>query len=143
MRHILRQALILCVLTYTLAGCRGIVPLPADAATPATSSTSQTPASVHTSSIVLTSSSSVSALGTTFVFTATVTPSSSTGQVTFKDSDIVLGDASLVAGVAAFRTSGLAPGAHSITAVYGGDSSDQGSASAALNLVVAPPAVQV
>jgi len=139
MRHILRQALILCVLTYTLAGCRGIVPLPADAATPATtSSTSQTPASVHTSSIVLTSSSSVSALGTTFVFTATVTPSSSTGQVTFKDSDIVLGDASLIAGVAAFRTSGLAPGAHSITAVYGGDSSDQGSASAALNLVVAP-----
>lgn len=81
------------------------------------------------------------------VFTATVavlSPGSGTptGKVTFKDGTTVLGTGSLalVKGIptATFTTSSLAVGTHPITAVYGGDARNQGSASPARSLKVSP-----
>ncbi|HVI06756.1 MAG TPA: FG-GAP-like repeat-containing protein [Candidatus Binatia bacterium] len=72
-------------------------------------------------------------------FTATVSPQTSgtpTGTVTFMDGSTQIGSGSLTAGVATFSTSSLAAGAHSITAVYGGDSNFTGSTSSASSLTV-------
>ncbi len=54
-------------------------------------------------------------------FTATVSPSSATGNVTFSDGSSALGTAALNGGVATFSTSSLSVGAHSITAAYAGN----------------------
>jgi hypothetical protein len=67
--------------------------------------------------------------------TATVTSSGSgtpTGTVTFEDGTNDLGSAPLNSGQAVFNTSALSLGAHSITAIYSGDSNFTGSTSGAL-----------
>ena len=75
-------------------------------------------------------------VGTKVTFTATVAPSASTGNVTFNDGPTPLGTAALSAGVATFSTSTLTVGSHSITAVYGGDSTHSASTSAAVVEVI-------
>jgi sugar lactone lactonase YvrE len=77
---------------------------------------------------VLKSSANPSALGSSVTFTATVTASSGgsvppDGTVTFLDGATALGPAVALSagGTATLTTSTLAEGAHSITAVYGGD----------------------
>jgi hypothetical protein len=78
--------------------------------------------------------------GTPITFTATVTPASGpvpTGTVTFSDGATVIGSGTLTAsGQAVFTTSSLAVGTHSITAAYGGSTTDTGSTSAALSVMV-------
>jgi hypothetical protein len=76
--------------------------------------------------------------GQPVTFTAGVVGSGGTptGTVTFKDGSNTLGTATLSSGQAIFVISSLAQGAHSITAVYGGDANFQGSISAAVNQVV-------
>jgi len=71
-------------------------------------------------------------------FTAIVSGSGvPTGAVTFMDGTTTLGSASLdPGGQATLTTSSLAVGTHSITAVYGGDGSFNGSTSPALSQVV-------
>ena len=70
-------------------------------------------------------------------FTATVSPSTASGTVQFKDGAGDLGSpVDLAGGVATFQTSSLSVGSHSITAVYGGDASLAGSTSAAVTQVV-------
>ncbi|HEY6392594.1 MAG TPA: Ig-like domain repeat protein, partial [Bryobacteraceae bacterium] len=64
---------------------------------------------------------------------ATVTPATATGTVQFLDGTTVLGTGTLSNGSASFATSALTQGAHSITAVYGGDASNAGSTSAAIS----------
>jgi len=64
---------------------------------------------------------------------ATVTPANATGTVQFLDGTTVLGTGTLSNGSASFATSALTQGAHSITAVYGGDASNAGSTSAAIS----------
>jgi hypothetical protein len=77
------------------------------------------------SATTLISSLNPSALGQAVTFTATVKPASGTvtptGTVTFNDGATVLGPGTLSGGTATFTTSGLGAGAHSITAIYGGD----------------------
>ncbi len=91
------------------------------------------------------SSVNPSVLGQSVTFTATVSaapPGSGTptGTVTFEDGTAVLGSAILDStGTAAFSTSVLSAGSHSITAVYGGDSTFATGTSAALTQVVNPP----
>ena len=89
----------------------------------------------------LVSSQNPSAIGQSVTFTATVTvpPGGGNvppdGTVLFYDGAAILGATTLSAsGVATFTTSTLTNGAHSITAVYGGDSNNQitGSTSAVL-----------
>jgi hypothetical protein len=84
------------------------------------------------SSITVSSSTNPAPVSATVTFTAVVTPSAATGTVTFMDGSTSLGTGSLSAGTAAFSTSGLAAGSHSITAVYGGSSTDVGSTSSVL-----------
>ena len=96
-------------------------------------------------STTLTSSSNPSITGQSVTFTAAVTVTTTcscavpTGIVTFKDGSATMGTGTLAAGSATFGTSTLSIGSHPFTAVYGGDSVDAGSTSAALTQVVNPP----
>jgi len=74
--------------------------------------------------------------------TATITPASAgytapAGVVTFKDGATTLGVATISGTTAIYTTSILAPGSHSLTAIYGGDANWTGSTSAAATETVA------
>jgi hypothetical protein len=74
--------------------------------------------------ITVTSSLDPSTPGSKVTFTAAVksgTTGTPAGTVTFKDGTVTLGSATLNAGKAAFATTALAKGVHTITAVYGGN----------------------
>jgi hypothetical protein len=95
----------------------------------------------HATSVAVASSLNPSTVGQSVTFTATVSSASGipTGNVTFYDGTTVLGMGSLnTAGQAAFPTSSLSEGTHSITAVYGGDSNFATSTSTALTQTVNP-----
>ena len=91
------------------------------------------------SSTAVVSSVNPSAFGQSVTFTATVTGSGGTptGSVTFKDGATTLGSGTLNgSGQTTFSTGALTAGSHSITAVYGGDSTFGGSTSPALTQTV-------
>jgi hypothetical protein len=95
-----------------------------------------------TSSTGLDSSQNPSAPGQSVTFTATVSGSSPTGTVEFKDgSSDITGCAAraLSSGTANCTTGDLSAGSHSITALYGGDSANTGSSSTTLMQTVAAP----
>lgn len=69
---------------------------------------------------------------------AAVTPASATGTVQFLDGATVLGTVPVVSGAASIVVSNLAGGAHSLKAVYSGDSTYNGAASAAIAHTVNP-----
>jgi len=71
-----------------------------------------------------------SAYGAAVTLTATVSPSSATGIVTFYDGTTVLGVGTLTSGVATLSTTTLPAGTTSLLAFYGGDSTYAASASA-------------
>jgi hypothetical protein len=79
------------------------------------------------------SSLNPSTLGDSVIFTATVTPSTATGTVTFMDGTTALGTDTLSGGTATFTTSALTGGVHSITAEFGGDTNFSVSSSLALS----------
>ncbi len=85
-----------------------------------------------TTATTLGSSANPSNPGQSVTLTATVTPSTATGTVTFYDGATSLGTGTLSAGSSTFATSALASGAHSLTAVYGGDGNNTASTSSAL-----------
>ena len=72
-------------------------------------------------SLTLTSSLNPAVSGQSVTFTAAVTPSAATGTVQFKDGAAILGTVTVSGGTAAFATSALAAGSHSVTVVYSGD----------------------
>jgi plastocyanin len=75
--------------------------------------------------------------GQSVTFTATVTGTSPTGTVTFKDGSAVLGDqVKLSSGSASFNTAALTVGSHSIVATYSGDVNNAASISAAVKETV-------
>ena len=69
--------------------------------------------------VALQSSPNSAVFGAPVTLTATVTPSSSTGKVTFYDGVAILGVASLSNGQAVFTTKLLNAGAHTLRAYYG------------------------
>lgn len=77
-----------------------------------------------------------SIVGSPVTFTATVTSSGATGNVSFFDGATLLGSAPLSGTTATFTTSALSVGDHSITAVYGGDANSAASTSAAITQTV-------
>ena len=79
----------------------------------------------------LSSSQSPSSFGQPVKFTAKVTGLSPSGSVTYLDGGMLIGTGTLAAGMASFTISSLAVGSHSMTAQYGGDSSNAASTSAA------------
>jgi hypothetical protein len=99
--------------------------------------------SIASTSTSLISSPNPSNSGQTVNFAATVTGQYGgpvTGTVTFKrGTNTVLGTAALVNGSATLPLSTLGVGPHSVTAVYGGDANDAGSASAAITQNVVVP----
>jgi uncharacterized protein (TIGR03437 family) len=88
------------------------------------------------STISLSSSVNPSTFGQNVVLTATVSPSTATGTVTFKDGANTLATISLANGAAAFSTASLSVSAHSLTTTYSGDSGNAGSTSSTLVQVV-------
>jgi len=83
------------------------------------------------------SSLNPSNVGQSVTFTATVTGTTPTGTVQFKDGAANLGaPVALAGGTATFSTSSLGAGTHSITAVYSGDADDATSTSPAISQVV-------
>ena len=80
----------------------------------------------------LTSSASPVVYGHTVTLTATVTPSTATGKVTFYDGTTVLGTTTITSGQAVFTTTLLASGVRSLRAYYVGDTNDTFSMSTAL-----------
>ncbi len=102
-----------------------------------------------TSTTAVTSSLNPSGQGQSVTFTGTVSgPSGNlivpTGTLTFMDGASTLGTGTLNAsGQATYSTSSLTAGTHSITAVYGGDSTFAGSTSSALTQTVNAPGYTV
>ena len=88
---------------------------------------STTPTGPSGTTVSLTSSLNPSVPGQSVTFTATVTPSTATGTVSFLDGSATLSSQTLNNGVATFSTSNLAAGVHGIKAVYSGDNSNVGS----------------
>jgi uncharacterized protein (TIGR03437 family) len=85
------------------------------------------------SSLTLTVSSNPTAYGQPVTLSATVTPSSANGAVTFFDGATPLGISTLSSGVATFAARGLAAGGHSFWAYYAGNSSFAPAKSAAVS----------
>ncbi len=86
----------------------------------------------RSTSTTLSSSPNPSTSGQNVTFTATVTANvgTPTGSVTFNDGPNTVGTVNLDAsGHATFTTSSLTVGSHSITAVYSGDATHDGSSS--------------
>jgi hypothetical protein len=86
--------------------------------------------------IAVASSANPSTYGSSVKFTATVTPSGATLNVTFSDGSTMLGTGTLSGGKATFNTSTLIAGSHSITASYGGDPNYNSSTSLKLSQTV-------
>ncbi|AEG92353.1 Ig-like domain repeat protein [Ramlibacter tataouinensis] len=84
----------------------------------------------------LTSSLNPSTYPQNVTLTATVTGSSPTGSITFKDGAATLGSSTLAGGVATFSTTALVAGSHSLTAVYAGDANHLTSTSGAVTQTV-------
>src|SRR5277367_2977621 len=106
--------------------------------TPATSSPAATTTSVSASPTQATS-------GQAITFTAAVAPKSGsgvpTGTVAFSDGSTKIGSVSLnSAGSAAFDTSGLAVGTHSISGAYSGDANFAASTSSPVSVTISAPA---
>jgi len=72
-----------------------------------------------------------SIFGQLVTLTATVSPSSASGTVTFLDGGVTLGTGVLAGGIATFSTSNLAAGAHSMSASYSGNSNYNSSTTSA------------
>jgi hypothetical protein len=101
-----------------------------------TSSTLTQTVNKVSTTVTLSSSANPSTYGSSVKFTATVTPSTCTGTVTFFDGSTSLGTGALSSGKATFSTSTLTAGSHSITASYGGDSNCNTSTSSVLTQTV-------
>lgn len=91
-------------------------------------------------STTLTASATSAVSGTSLTFTAAVAETSGTatptGTVTFMDGATTLGTGTLASGKSTYSTASLAVGTHSITAAYGGDSSNAASTSSAVSVVI-------
>jgi hypothetical protein len=79
-------------------------------------------APVTATTTVLTSSAAPSAFGASLTLTATVSPSTATGRVTFYDGEIVLETSAVTSGVATLTTRLLPSGTQSLRAYYQGNS---------------------
>ena len=104
------------------------------------SSTTNFTVSVTNTATTVASSADPSVFGQAVTFTATVssaTPGTPTGTVTFMDGAVTLGTGMLDGNAqATLTTTALGLGSHNITAVYGGDSTFNGSTSAAITQAV-------
>jgi Bacterial Ig-like domain (group 3)/IPTL-CTERM motif len=125
-------------LAFAVPAGQGVITSTATSPAGDTSEFSQCSAAVQgATSTALASSRNPSTVGQSITFTATVTGSTPTGTVQFKDGAANLGSpVALSGGVATLATSALMQGSHLITAVYGGDANNVTSTSPVVNQVV-------
>jgi large repetitive protein len=102
-------------------------------ATSTSNAVTQTVQNGTVTSLSLSAGANPSTAGQSLTFKATVTPSAAAGTITFFDGVTQIGQGTLSGGTASLTTSALTAGAHSLTAVYGGDANDGGSTSTALS----------
>ena len=110
-----------------------------DSSNAASTSTALTQIVKQPTNLTLVSSLNPSVVSNSVTFTASLTGTTGTpgGTVTFSDGSTTLGIAQVSGGgSASFSTSALAPGGHSITASYSGDTNNLTSTSAALTQTV-------
>jgi hypothetical protein len=97
------------------------------------------PATVGTTTTLI-GSPNFAAVGQAVTLTATVVEVGGsgvpTGTVTFYDGTTSLGAGTLSSGIATYSASSLAVGTHSLTAAYGGDSSNAASTSSAVTITI-------
>ncbi len=84
----------------------------------------------------LTSSATTATTGASVTLTAKVVNASATGTVTFYDGTTELGTGTLTSGTATYTTTSLGEGSHSLTAIYGGDTTFHTSTSAAVTVII-------
>ena len=99
-----------------------------------TSSAVAVTAQATATTTALSASNTSPAAGASVTLTATMTPSAATGTVTFVDNGTAIGTGTLSGGVATYIVNGIAAGAHSYTATYGGNSSYAASTSSAVTV---------
>jgi hypothetical protein len=118
-------------MSFMLVGCGGS----------SNSTTTTTTTTKSSTSSAVTSSAATVLVGQPLTLTATVSAASGTptGTVTFLDGATTLGTGTLSNGTAAYQTSTMAAGVHSITISYGGDSSFNSSTSSAYSQTVDNP----
>jgi len=87
-----------------------------------TSSTLTQTVTQAASSTALASSLNPSTYGNSITLTGTVTPSTATGTLTFKDGSTTIGTATIGHGSGSLAIATLRAGSHSLTVVYGGNS---------------------
>jgi uncharacterized repeat protein (TIGR01451 family) len=91
---------------------------------------------VQRATLALASFANPATAGQSITLTATVTPASATGTVSFLDGTTMIGSATLTSGVATLSTNQLAAGSHSLTAQYAGDAMDLAATSPAVAQIV-------
>jgi Glycoside hydrolase family 44/Bacterial Ig-like domain (group 3) len=104
-------------------------------------------APLEATAVTLTANPTTAVSGQTITLSANVAPASGTsiptGTVTFQDGSTAIGSSPLAAGSGTLAVSTLSVGAHSLSAVYGGDTADSPSTSKAVSVTItaasAPP----
>lgn len=91
---------------------------------------------LHPTTTALVSSLNPAYVGQSVMLTATVSPTTATGTVTFYDGATALGTSAVTAGTATLTPAAWTVGVHPLSAVYSGDASDAGSTSATLNQTI-------
>jgi RHS repeat-associated protein len=127
--------------SFTTTGSHSLSAVYAGNTTYATSTSAAKAQTVNAkvaSTTVLTSSVNPTIIGQASTLTATVSGTSPSGSVTFKDGATTLGTGTLSSGVASWAGSFATAGAHSLTAVYAGDTANNTSTSSALSQTVDP-----
>jgi hypothetical protein len=106
--------------------------------TPSTSAALNLTVGQGTTSVSVVANPNPALWGSSLTLTATVSPSTATGTVTFSDESGVLGTGTLSGGVATLLAGSVAlgPGGHQVTASYGGDASDAPATSPAVQFNV-------
>jgi hypothetical protein len=96
-------------------------------------------AQLPSTAVALVASPTTAASGQAISLTASVTPVSATGTVSFKDGSSTIGSATLASGNGTLSVSTLSVGTHSLTAAYSGDSADSAASSNTVTVTITAP----
>jgi hypothetical protein len=97
-------------------------------------------AQLQSTAVALVASPATAVSGQAISLTASVTPASATGTISFNDGSSTIGSATLASGKGALSVSTLSVGTHSLTAAYSGDSADSPASSNTVTVTITAPA---
>jgi hypothetical protein len=96
-------------------------------------------AQLPSTAVTLVASPASAVSGQAISLTASVTPASATGTISFTDGSAAVGSATLTSGKGTLSVSTLAAGTHSLTAAYGGDAADSPGSSNTVTVTITAP----